>query len=472
MLHFKLLAATVESILKVALLVVYVISIESFTVVVVSIRLAFTAFFFLLKLSLISVAMVHVLMTAYLHLELTGSLSAVLDLSAFDSCTVLMLLVDSNVLLYACGVSLQVINHVQLFDPLLPVVDHLSTATFFAAWTLFTVEVSFLEVTTCRSRVSFIAHDVFIVEIWVAEITIAVKIAIDVFTSSISVFLVMVLVTFSSFLWLRFNRCNILDDATIFVLHVWSSEDRHIIVFLACLVLHATDFHSLLTGQHPLIKMTWVLDHRTLGVGLGCLLDMLSVAVPTIAEMLVALFRFQVFFLFVEGTDTFRLRIVLFILWVINRVFFDRVAVSTIEAITNSTAMVLKAHLLVSSDSVERSLSGYAATACPVVDNVRLNTTATTWLCLMSDAMSCWLVLLIVALSTCAFILNHLLKVSLTFSAAFLVLSCLDEQAGIRSDRQVAWTRVDWRIVRQVLKAHHHCSLRRSSVLVAESCLR
>jgi hypothetical protein len=41
---------------------------------------------------------------------------------------------------------------------------------------------------------------------------------------------------------------------------------------------------------------------------------MLSVAVPTIAEMLVALFRFQVFFLFVEGTDTFGLRIVLFIL--------------------------------------------------------------------------------------------------------------------------------------------------------------
>lgn len=133
MLHFKLLAATVESILKVALLVVYVISIESFTVVVVSIRLAFTAFFFLLKLRLISVAMVHVLMTAYLHLELTGSLSPVLDLSAFDSCTVLMLLVDPNVLLYACGVSLHVINHVQLFDPVLPLVDHLSTTTFFAA---------------------------------------------------------------------------------------------------------------------------------------------------------------------------------------------------------------------------------------------------------------------------------------------------------------------------------------------------
>jgi hypothetical protein len=100
--------------------------------------------------------------------------------------------------------------------------------------------------------------------------------------------------------------------------------------------------------------------------------------------------------------------------------------------------MVLKAHLLVSSDSVERSLSGDAATACPVVDNVRLNTTATTRLSLMSDAMSCWLVLLIVALSTCAFILSHLLKVSLAFSAAFLVLSCLNEQAGIRSDRQVA----------------------------------
>jgi hypothetical protein len=94
---------------------------------------------------------------------------------------------------------------------------------------------------------------------------------------------------------------------------------------------------------------------------------MLSIAISTISEMLIAFFLFEILLLLVEGSDSFGFRVVIFILRVIRLVLFDCVSVATVKPVTDASTVVLKSHLLISTDTVEYRSPANTSAACAMV---------------------------------------------------------------------------------------------------------